>query len=50
MKARLSFDTLAYAKRLKEAGLGPKIAETQAEAKGEMLAPLMEDALVTKPV
>ena len=32
MMARIAFDTLAYANKLKEAGLEPKIAEAQAEA------------------
>ena len=48
MKARITFDTLAYANRLKAAGLESKIAETQAAANAEMLASLMEGTLVTK--
>jgi len=48
MKARITFDTLAYANRLKAAGLESKIAETQAEANADMLASIMEGVLVTK--
>ncbi len=48
MKARMTFDTLAYANRLKSAGLAAKIAETQAEAKAEILTSLIEEVVVTK--
>ena len=48
MKARAVFDTLAYANRLKTAGLDPKIAETQAEANADMIANLLDNALLTK--
>ena len=42
--ARIAFDTLAYAKRLKEAGVPERQAEVQAEA----MADLVEERLVTK--
>ena len=42
--ATIAFDTLAYAKRLKEAGVPERQAEVQAEA----MADLVEERLVTK--
>jgi hypothetical protein len=48
MKARIAFDTLAYANRLKAAGADPKLAEAQAEASADMMANLLEDTLATK--
>jgi hypothetical protein len=34
----LTFDTLKFARRLKEAGMDPRLAEEQAEAMAEALA------------
>ncbi len=48
MKANVMFDTLAYANKLKAAGVDPKAAEVQAEANAEMVATLLENTLVTK--
>ncbi len=48
MKAHVLFDTLAYANRLKAAGVTPKIAEVQAEMNAEMLASLFNDTVATK--
>ncbi len=48
MKANVMFDTLAYANKLKAAGVDPKAAEVQAEANAEMVATLLESTLVTK--
>ena len=48
MRARMAFDTLAYANRLKAAGVDSKMAEAQAEANAEMVAALLNDGLVTR--
>jgi hypothetical protein len=48
MKSHVAFDTLAYANKLKEVGVGPKIAETQAEVTAEILSNLINDRLSTK--
>jgi hypothetical protein len=48
MMARIAFDTLAYANKLKVAGVEPKIAEAQAEAQAELISELMEEKLATK--
>jgi hypothetical protein len=40
----ISFDTLAYAKKLKEAG----VPERQAEAQAEALAEIVDERLATK--
>lgn len=48
MKARIAFDTLAYANRLKAAGLDTRIAEVQAEVNADMIANLLDSGLVTK--
>lgn len=48
MKARIAFDTLAYANRLKAAGLDSKVAEVQAEANADMIANLLDNTLATK--
>jgi transposase len=44
----IAIDTLAYANKLKAAGLEPKLAEAQAEAQAELLSGLMDDTLATK--
>ncbi len=44
MSHAIAFDTLAYAKRLKEAGVPERQAEVQAEA----MAELVEERLATK--
>jgi hypothetical protein len=44
MSATVIFDTLQYAKKLKEAGVPEKQAEVQAEA----LAEIVEDRITTK--
>jgi len=44
----ITFDTLAYANKLKNAGMEHKLAETQAEVQAELLASLMDDQLATK--
>ncbi len=44
MSHAIAFDTLAYAKRLKEAG----VPEPQAEIHAEALAKLVDERLVTK--
>jgi histone H3/H4 len=43
----LSFDTLKFARRLKEAGMDPRLAEEQAEALAEALEVNLQ-ALATK--
>ncbi len=43
-----NFDTLAYAKRLKEAGMDERIAETQAEEQADIIAKLQNEQLVSK--
>ena len=42
------FDTLAYANKLKAAGVEPKIAEVQAELQAELLSELAQNTLATK--
>ena len=44
MPHTITFDTLAYAKRLEKAG----VPETQAEAHAEAIAELIDDELATK--
>lgn len=44
----LTFDTLAYANKLKKAGFEPKLAEAQAEAQAEVFSELLENKLATK--
>lgn len=48
MRARATFDTLAYANKLKAAGLAAPVAEAQAEAAADMVAGLLDDTLATK--
>lgn len=48
MMARIALDTLAFANKLKVAGVEPRIAEAQAEAQAELLSELMDDTLATK--
>lgn len=48
MKIKTTFDTLAYANKLKAAGIDAKLAEAQAEANAEMISTLLEDGLATK--
>jgi len=43
-----TFDTLAFANKLKNAGSDPKLAEVQAESIAEVLGALMENQLATK--
>ncbi len=43
----LTFDTLKFARRLKEAGMDPRLAEEQAEALAEALEANLQD-LATK--
>lgn len=45
---RVAFDTLAYANKLKEAGLDPRIAEAQAELQATILTDLTCNQLATK--
>jgi len=44
MMSAITFDTLAYAKKLKNAG----VSEAQAEVQAESLAEIIEDNLATK--
>jgi len=44
----ITFDTLAFANKLKNAGVEPKAAETQAEAISEILSELTTNQLATK--
>jgi hypothetical protein len=46
--AQLTFDTLAYANKLKSGGLSSKLAEAHAEAQAELLSDLLDDKLATK--
>lgn len=46
--SHIPFDTLAYANKLKAAGVDSKLAETQAEATAEIIGNLMENQLATK--
>jgi len=48
MKAQNMFDTLAYANRLKAAGVETQIAEAQAEVNADMIANLIDSTLATK--
>ena len=48
MRAAIAFDTLAYANKLKSAGVEPHIAEVQAEANAEMLTHLIDNTIATK--
>lgn len=48
MKARVAFNMLNFAKRLKEAGVEPKIAEAQAQVTLEVIVGLLEENLATK--
>ena len=44
----IPFDTLAFANKLKEAGLEPKIAEAQAELQAAVMTELATNQLATK--
>ena len=44
----ITFDTLAYAKRLKGVGFTEEQAEAQAEAQKEMLSEVLDTTLATK--
>jgi hypothetical protein len=44
----IPFDTLAFANKLKEAGLEPKIAEAQAELQAAVMIELATNQLATK--
>jgi len=46
--ATITFDTLAYAKRLKMVGFTEEQAEAQAEAQKEMLSEVLDSTLATK--
>ena len=46
--AQLTFDTLAYANKLKQAGFEPRLAEAQTDAQVELLRDLAENQLATK--
>ena len=48
MMAHTPFDTLAFANKLKVAGMASGIAEVQAEATAEVIGALMENQLATK--
>lgn len=43
-----TFDTLAFANKLKNAGADSRLAEVQAESMAEILGGLMENQLATK--
>lgn len=43
-----AIDTLAYANKLKAAGLDPSLAEAQADAQAELLSVLIDNQLATK--
>lgn len=44
----VAFDTLAFANRLKHAGVAPEQAEAQAEAMVDVMTTLTQDSLATK--
>lgn len=44
----IAFDTLAYANKLKGAGMSPSLAEVQAEETAKILSDLTTHKLVTK--
>lgn len=46
--AHATFDTLAYANKLKAAGADSRLAEVQAEATAEIIGGLMDSQLATK--
>jgi hypothetical protein len=46
--AHTTFDTLAYANKLKAAGADSRLAEVQAEATAEIIGGLMDNQLATK--
>lgn len=48
MMAHTTFDTLAYANKLKAAGADSRLAEVQAEATAEIIGGLMDNQLATK--
>ena len=48
MSTTITFDTLAFTKRLKNAGVPEKQAEAQAEAQAEMLTEIFHDKVATK--
>lgn len=48
MKATFGFDTLAYANKLKTAGIPSEIAEAHAIANAELMENLVEGTLATK--
>lgn len=44
----IAFDTLAFANKLKGAGMSPNLAEVQAEEQGKIINDLVSNQLVTK--
>lgn len=44
----IAFDTLAFANKLKGAGMSPVLAEVQAEEQGKIIQDLVTNQLVTK--
>jgi hypothetical protein len=44
----IAFDTLAFANKLKGAGMSPNLAEVQAEEQGKIINDLVTNQLVTK--
>ncbi len=48
MSRAIPFDTLAYANRLKAAGVPERVAEAQAAANADMMMNLIDETLVTK--
>lgn len=48
MTIAISIDTLAYAKRLMQAGCNQPLAEELAEAQSELVSNLIDNTLVTK--
>lgn len=48
MPSPIAFDTLAFANKLKAAGVDPKAAEAQSEATAEILTDLVNSQLATK--
>lgn len=48
MKARVAYNMLEFAKRLKEIGVQPKVAEAQAQVTLEVIVGLIEENLATK--
>ena len=48
MSMSITFDTLAYANKLKAAGVESRVAEAQAEAQHDLFAEVIENKLATK--